>query len=112
MLTITDIFHAFQVFAAAQAAQFLMQDGMPLAAYRRWLERKMFEWQNGWITKPMGLCAPCFTGQVALWSGLLLFAVSAENTVFQAAVKIILFISFNFLFLAVWQKTQQGQSLN
>jgi hypothetical protein len=101
MLTIIDAFHAFQVFCVAWTAQVLMEDGQLLEKYRRWLEKKSFEWQDGWITKPMGLCARCFHGQAGLWSGLILFGGVSGISLFEAATKTIIFTSFNIVFFEI-----------
>jgi hypothetical protein len=70
MLLISEIFYAFQIAVFVAVFQWCMQEGMILSAYRVWLERKAFEWQYGWITKPMGLCSFCFAGQLGLWTGV------------------------------------------
>jgi hypothetical protein len=61
MLLISEIFYAFQIAVFVAVFQWCMQEGMILSAYRVWMERKAFEWQYGWITKPMGLCSFCFS---------------------------------------------------
>ncbi len=114
MLTGTDIFHAFQVFAVAQAVLFLMNDGLLLAPYRRFLEKKQFEWRKSWAVKPLGLCDTCFTGQVSLWWGLFLFGAQAGLNPLEIGVKTLLFVSFNlFLFevkIWAWQtRNNKGQ---
>ena len=114
MLTGTDIFNAFQVFAVAQAILFLMEDGLLLAPYRRFLEKKQFEWRKSWAVKPLGLCDTCFTGQVSLWWGLFLFGAQAGLNPLEIGVKTLLFVSFNlFLFevkIWAWQtRNNKGQ---
>lgn len=105
MLTFIDIFYSLQSFAVAAMFQMLMDDGRPLEKYRRWLDKKAFEWQNGWIAKPLGLCARCFHGQVGLWSGFFIYGVYFQHEPFLLALKITIFTAFNFLFFEIWSKT-------
>mgnify|MGYP001027923713 FL=1 len=70
MLLASEVFFSFQLAVLVAVLEWCMADGMILSAYRMWLERKAFEWQYGWITKPMGLCSFCTAGQVGLWTGV------------------------------------------
>lgn len=66
-----------------------MEDGQLLEPYRRMLERKQFEMNSAWITKPLGLCGHCFCGQVGFWTAVFLFGIS---------FKVILFTAFTLFF--------------
>ena len=95
MLTLEEAFWAIQSFAFAQGAFYVVQ----VSAYGRWLEKIMYEKTWGRIAKPLGACRPCFTGQVCLWSGLLLT---------HSPVKSLLFAAFGLFFNELrseWQKT-------
>lgn len=113
MLTTGDFFNAFQVFAVAQAALFLMQDDLLLERYRRFLEKKQFEWRHGWAAKPLGLCGACFSGQSGLWSGLFMFGSEAGLSPLQVGIKTLIFTSSVVLFYEIklaWQNKQgKGQ---
>lgn len=59
------ILNAALVSVIVAVIQWCMEDGMIMDWYRKWLERKAFEWQYSRITKPMGLCSFCMTFWVA-----------------------------------------------
>lgn len=69
MLEWYEIFYALQVAAAGFAFVGIMQDeGMIFEKYGDLLddlERKNPRWK--WVTKPLGNCIECTTGQLALW---------------------------------------------
>ena len=73
MLTPVDLFHAGQVAVFAYTLYLLFEDGQIFAAWGRLLVRKRLEWPN--LTKILGLCHRCLTGQMAAWGGLLLVGV-------------------------------------
>jgi len=78
------------------ATNILMEDGGILYRYFRWLDLQAYK-GRAWLARPLGLCAKCFAGQIALWSGF--FALSLDYAVIPlaAAAKHILLIC-----LAVW----------
>ena len=59
------ILNAALVSVIIAVIQWCMEDGMILDWYRKWLEKKAFEWRYSAITKPMGLCSFCMTFWVA-----------------------------------------------
>ncbi len=59
------ILNAALVSVIIAVIQWCMEDGMILYWYRKWLERKAFEWHYSAITKPMGLCSFCMTFWIA-----------------------------------------------
>ncbi len=59
------ILNAALVSVIVAVIQWCMEDGMILDWYRKWLERKAFEWHYSAITKPMGLCSFCMTFWIA-----------------------------------------------
>ena len=74
MLTLVELFYAAQVAAFSYTLYLLFEDGQIFAAWGRLLIRKRLEWPN--LTKILGLCHRCLTGQMAAWGGLLLLDVS------------------------------------
>jgi len=105
MLTSTEILWVFQAFVAATAVLLLMGDGQLLEKYRVWLEKRHFEWRAGWIAKPLGLCDRCFTGQVCLWSGVVLFWGADWQ---ELILKALLFAAFGIFFNEVKNKVLNG----
>lgn len=75
-----------------------MQDGQLLEKYRRFLEKKHFEWRHGWIAKPLGLCPRCLSGQTGFWSGLFLFGSEPGLNPIEVGIKTLIFTSFVILF--------------
>lgn len=59
------ILNAALVSVIVAVIQWCMEDGMIMDWYRKWLERKAFEWHYSAITKPMGLCSFCMTFWIA-----------------------------------------------
>ena len=59
------ILNAALVSVIVAVIQWCMEDGMIMDWYRKWLERKAFEWRYSRITKPMGLCSFCMAFWVA-----------------------------------------------
>ena len=59
------ILNAALVSVIVAVIQWCMEDGMILDWYRKWLEKKAFEWHYSAITKPMGLCSFCMTFWIA-----------------------------------------------
>lgn len=76
MLLAGDFFNAFQVAIFAVVFDWCMEEGNILHFYKKWLEKKKFEWQNGeFITKPFGLCSFCFTFYIAFVFGVFLIGL-------------------------------------
>lgn len=69
MLTLVETFRAFQVAAAGYVLTLLFQDGQIFAFWGRLLAR--MEWRFPNLSKMLGGCARCFTGQLALFTGAL-----------------------------------------
>lgn len=68
MLTLPEFIHALTVGALVTWFLPLIQPGMPLQAYGRWLDRIEHTapaWIS-WIAKPLGGCAFCFS----FWAGV------------------------------------------
>lgn len=65
LLSPEHILNAALVSVVIAVIQWCMEDGMILGWYRKWLERKAFEWRYSAITKPMGLCSFCMTFWIA-----------------------------------------------
>ena len=64
------LLNAFYCAVVSNALIWCMDDGMVFSFYRQWLEKKAFEWQYGFLTKPLGLCSFCLTGQLSFWSAI------------------------------------------
>jgi len=98
MLTVEQVFWAFQVAALVGVFSWSIEDGMILHKYRQWLERKKFEWQNGeFWTKPLGLCSFCFSFWVSLLFALFLGLYPIQILLFCAMVMYFDKLRTNFL---------------
>ena len=51
----------------------LMEDGGILYPYFRLLDRLAYN-GKAWLARPLGMCAKCFAGQIALWTGFIFLA--------------------------------------
>lgn len=65
----------------------LMDEKAPLGWYYDLLASSGWKW---WITKPLGLCDVCFTGQLSLWFYIIKYGIN---------IKIIIFIALSTLIL-------------
>jgi hypothetical protein len=98
MLTVEQVFWAFQVATLVGVFAWSIEDGMILSKYRQWLERKKFEWNNGeFWTKPLGLCSFCFSFWVSLLFALFLGLCPIQILLFCAMVMYFDKLRTNFL---------------
>jgi len=88
MLNIEQVFWAAQAATLARVSYWLMDDGHILGWYGSWLRRKQWAWPD-YITKPLGLCGRCFSGQVGFWSAVLLGLEPVQIILFAAATILI-----------------------
>lgn len=98
MLTLVDLYKAAQVSALAYVLFLLFEEGQIFDGWGRLLARKRMEWPN--LTKALGLCLRCFTGQMALWIGALCCCLPP--------FKLLLFIAAAIFFSEIINKTIGG----
>lgn len=102
MLDILQLLEAFQAGAFAAVLFWLIQPGMIFGFWGKFLAHKQWDWP-AWVRAPLGECLTCFSGQIGLWSGVVLvldrhfsatviFAPSAAeylfNIIFHTAITI------------------------
>lgn len=71
MLNPIQFLDALQAGALAAALFWLIQPGMIFGFWSKYLARKQWDWP-AWIRAPLGECLTCFSGQIGLWSGVIL----------------------------------------
>ena len=90
MLSLTEFFFAVQAGLLAVVGALLMRPGHLLNPYYRWLEKRSILGWPDYITKPLGMCGTCFSGQVGLWLGLFFTGFNPLKTLFFAAISILI----------------------
>lgn len=90
MLLGIEVFYALQISVLVSAFILCTDEGQVFEFYGKWLKKKEFEWRYGWITKAIGGCDRCTTGQAALWASFVIFGF--------CPVKTLLFCAFAILF--------------
>ena len=86
MLTLIELYYAFQIAIFAHVLTLLMQEGNILDFWSAFLSRKQWTWP-AWVLKPLGACERCFCGQVGFWCAVLSRDLSpAEVIIFTATV--------------------------
>ncbi len=96
MLLTVEVFWSLQIAVVVAAFGWTIEAGQIFSFYGRWLERKEQTWKYWQVTKMIGGCLRCTTGQVAFWSSFFLFGVQP--------VKTILFTAFAILFIEIKSK--------
>lgn len=101
MINISDIFSAFQIAVLAYViAAVLMSEGGILERYYDLLLDLRDSGRLGAVlSKPLGLCEKCLTGQLALWTWLYMNYADYFYNPFEALLKHSIFISFSILFV-------------
>ncbi len=84
MLSVIEVFWAVQAAGLALTAVLLMEPGHVLNPYYNWLERKSILGWPDYITKPLGMCARCFVGQVGFWFGVFLVGLPVKTLLFAS----------------------------
>jgi hypothetical protein len=79
------LLNAFYCAVVANAVVWCMEDGMIFSFYRKWLEKKSFEWRHGgFLTKPLGLCSFCLAGQISFWTAICIGLYPVDIIVFTS----------------------------
>jgi len=78
--------------------ELLITEGNILGFYGRFLERL-----PGWVAMPLGLCAKCFAGQLALWS---YFFNCSQYNIMQHLFAVIFTIFFTEIIVVIYGKIQ------
>ena len=84
-------------------ANHLTNHGEVLDRYGRWLDRQ-YDAGRQWLAKPLGYCARCFAGQLALWSGFFALADQYQYHPIRAALCHIVTICAAIFFTVIFDK--------
>ena len=96
MLTISDFQIILQIsIFAVVVSDILTRPKMILEQYGRWLEKLETTWPK--LAYPLGYCAKCFAGQIALW----VFPIISGVGVFAGFFRWMSFVSTTILFSAL-----------
>lgn len=103
MIETTDIFFAFQLGVLGYVITcILMAEDYLLEWYLDLLLVLEIKGKFGkWLSKPLGLCEKCMTGQIALWVWLIVNNGEYLEDWFTALLRHALFISFSILSVSV-----------
>ncbi len=113
MMTLIDISFAFGVAVLGYAVTCIFMDGEELLSrYDDLLiDLENYDARLKWITKPLGRCEKCFTGQLAFWSGLKVYAPYCREDLFLGFLELFILTAYSILFVMILKKVFKLWSL-
>jgi len=113
MITLAQLFFTFGLAVLGYVICIILMDGEELLSrYDDLLiDLENYDKRFKWITKPLGRCEKCFTGQLVFWSGLKIYAPYCRVDLFLGFLELAILTAYGILFVMIIKKIFKQWSL-